>query len=76
MAKVQTQPKVSKGSQKPAMFRNRYLILLDIIAIFVSYFSVLFLAKDFNILSATQLLFYDKYMIVIVITMTVYLLTL
>ncbi len=76
MAKVQAQPKGQKGSQKPAMFRNRYLILLDIIAIIVSYFGILFLAKDFNILSAAQLLFIERNMIAIVIAMTSYLLTL
>ncbi len=76
MAKVQTQPKASKGSQKPQMFRNRYLIMLDVLAIVASYFGILFLAKDFNILSAVELLFVERNMVAIVVTMTVYLLTL
>lgn len=76
MAKGQTQPKVVKGSTKPVIFRNRYLIVLDIITIIISYFAILFLVKDFSIKSATQLLFAKGNLWAIGITVAVYLLVL
>lgn len=73
MAKEKIQPKATGVSKKPGIFRNRYLIILDIIAIIASYFAILFLVNYFDTFDAVISIFYRCNIIGIAITVIVYL---